>query len=142
MDVRCHSIQVLAMVLPKILWKNFSNFSKKIIIFLQIAGEDTYHNLLYNDVIFLCQLQMRYNILGTITCYNKHSSVTKSCRTLCKNIVLLRTELDKCITNVYSDCIWLNRELELLARDAISQKILVVLKKNLKITTMCALISF
>ena len=47
---------------------------------------------------------MRYNILGTITCYNKHSSVTKSCRTLCKNIVLLRTELDKCIPNVYSDC--------------------------------------
>ena len=109
--------------------------SQKKIIFLQIyclAGEDSYHNLLYNDVIFFCQLQMRYNILGTITCYNKHSSVTKSCRTLCKNIVLLRTELDKCIPNVYSDCIG---ELELLSRDAISQKILVMLKKNI---TTCA----
>ena len=117
----------------------FFPISEKKLFFLQIAGEDTYHNLLYNDVIFFCQLQMRYNILGTITCYNKHSSVTKSCRTLCKNIVLLRTELDKCITNVYSDCIWLNRELELSSRDAISQKILVMLKKNI---TKCALISF
>ena len=82
---------------------------------------------------------MRYNILGTITCYNKHSSVTKSCRTLCKNIVLLRTELDKCIPNVYSDCIWLKRELELSSRGAISQEILVMLEKNI---TTCALISF
>ena len=37
---------------------------------------------------------------------NEHSSVMKSCRILCKNIVLLRSELDKCICvpNVYSEC--------------------------------------
>lgn len=28
---------------------------------------------------------------------NERSSVMKSCRILCKNIVLLRSELDKCI---------------------------------------------
>ena len=38
---------------------------------------------------------------------NECSSVMKSCRILCKNIVLLRSELDKCIVsipNVYSEC--------------------------------------
>ena len=37
---------------------------------------------------------------------NECSSVMKSCRILCKNIVLLRSELDKCICipNVYSEC--------------------------------------
>ena len=35
---------------------------------------------------------------------NERSSVMKSCRILCKNIVLLRSELDKCIPNVYFEC--------------------------------------